>query len=358
MPTSATTTYLHIGPPKTGTTYLQDVLWRNKKALRRHGYHVPGSQMDHFQAALDLREMAFGGYDDPRTRGAWDRIVASAHDSRHDKLIVTHELLAGATVEQIRRAVDSLAPATVEVVYGARDLGRQLPGMWQENLKNASARPFRKMLSTTLAVERPSSLPNGFWRSQDPVGVLERWASAVPPARIHVVTVPQRGAPREELWSRFCAAVGVRNEGFDLDVRRPNRSLGIVDAEVLRRLNKHLADALEWPDYERLVKHVFNQRANRTEHPPPILVPRRHREAVLAQSRRIATSLATSGYDIVGSLGELTPGDDAFGPNPAKPVRVADAAAELLASFVVEKAGNARGICGDRARALLASLRR
>jgi hypothetical protein len=29
--------FLHIGAPKTGTTYLQDVLWSNKAELSRRG---------------------------------------------------------------------------------------------------------------------------------------------------------------------------------------------------------------------------------------------------------------------------------------------------------------------------------
>jgi len=33
--------YLHVGAPKTGTTYLQDRLALNKAELARHGVHYP-----------------------------------------------------------------------------------------------------------------------------------------------------------------------------------------------------------------------------------------------------------------------------------------------------------------------------
>jgi hypothetical protein len=33
--------YLHVGAPKTGTTYLQDRLALNKAELSRHGVHYP-----------------------------------------------------------------------------------------------------------------------------------------------------------------------------------------------------------------------------------------------------------------------------------------------------------------------------
>ena len=52
--------YLHIGAPKTGTTYVQDRLSRNSRMLAQHGVHFPGRApltspgMFHFRAALDL----------------------------------------------------------------------------------------------------------------------------------------------------------------------------------------------------------------------------------------------------------------------------------------------------------------
>ena len=39
--TSQRRVYLHIGAPKTGTTYVQDRLSRNAKTLAQHGVHFP-----------------------------------------------------------------------------------------------------------------------------------------------------------------------------------------------------------------------------------------------------------------------------------------------------------------------------
>ena len=52
--------YLHIGAPKTGTTYLQDRLTLNAKSLTDNGVHFPSRSplvspsLFHFRAALDL----------------------------------------------------------------------------------------------------------------------------------------------------------------------------------------------------------------------------------------------------------------------------------------------------------------
>ena len=50
--------FVHVGPPKTGTTYLQSVLWNNRKRLRRNRVLLPGgAKVEHFRAAKDLKRL-------------------------------------------------------------------------------------------------------------------------------------------------------------------------------------------------------------------------------------------------------------------------------------------------------------
>ena len=53
---------LHVGCPKTGTSHLQDVLFRNQEVLREHDILYPADRFDaHFLAALDLMTLPWGG---------------------------------------------------------------------------------------------------------------------------------------------------------------------------------------------------------------------------------------------------------------------------------------------------------
>ena len=64
--------YLHVGLPKTGTTYLQDVLFRQKQALADAGLLVPGaSSFTHFLATQDLTGVAFAGHAFEGIEGSW-----------------------------------------------------------------------------------------------------------------------------------------------------------------------------------------------------------------------------------------------------------------------------------------------
>ena len=59
--------HLHIGAPKTGTTYLQHRLSRNARALAKHDVHIPtrsplvSPELFQFRAALDLLGQDWGG---------------------------------------------------------------------------------------------------------------------------------------------------------------------------------------------------------------------------------------------------------------------------------------------------------
>ena len=50
---------LHVGTPKTGTSYLQDVLFRNRETLAAAGIAYPATRHDsHFLAALQPTRIA------------------------------------------------------------------------------------------------------------------------------------------------------------------------------------------------------------------------------------------------------------------------------------------------------------
>jgi hypothetical protein len=347
---------MHIGPAKTGTTYLQDVLWRNRDRLAAQGLRFPGSgPIAHFHAALDLRDIKFGGHDDPDIAGSWDRLVEQVTQSP-SAAVVTHEILAGADDRQIARVGRDLAGREIHVVYGARDLARQLPAVWQESLKNRRWRRFDVYLSAVLrpgAEDQPA--PRGFWRAQDAVATLRRWSAIA--HHVHVVTLPQSGAPPDTLWRRFATALDLDPDGFDLDVARSNASLSAHDAELLRRLNRALPKDLEWPEYDRLVKRRFNRAANRGSDGQRVRVPAARANEVRRRSETARAALAEAGYDIVGDLDDLLPDESSFDDAPKVRVQVPDREVDALAGEVLAEAGRSEISVGRKARSALARFR-
>ena len=134
--------YLHVGAPLTGSAYLRESLARHRRRLARAGVLFPTSHLGHanghLDAVLDVLALASPG-NTPAT-GAWDRLAETVRDWRRGTVVLSHELLADATLPQVERVLGSFGDAEVHVVYAARDLGRQLPLAWREWVRTAGRR--------------------------------------------------------------------------------------------------------------------------------------------------------------------------------------------------------------------------
>ena len=126
----ASQVFLHIGLPKTGTTYLQSVLWGSRTALAKDGFLLPGAgHREHLWAALELQERPNLAKRHPKAPGTLARLVKAVHE-HPGPAILTHEFFCGAGREQAGRLVEQLAPAEVHVVITARDtLGMLTAGL-------------------------------------------------------------------------------------------------------------------------------------------------------------------------------------------------------------------------------------
>ncbi|MPZ61370.1 MAG: hypothetical protein GEU93_08740 [Propionibacteriales bacterium] len=339
------TVYVHIGLAKTGTTYLQQLMWENRESLAKAGLLYPGRRRtEHFLAAVDLRA-------DPSPRapgslqpGTWDALVEEAH-SAPDRAVISHEWLARATTAQAQRAVSSLEPAEVHLIVTMRDLARLLPALWQELVKNGRVLTYADFLG------KLSRGLDHFPAGQNVMGVLSRW-DAVPPERVHVVTVPRPGTDRDLLWERFALVMGVDPAVATIPTERTNDSLSVVESELLRRLNPALKKRFAGPAYYRVVKDRFVAEVLAGTSPHPRLkVPVEHRDWMTERAQEMIDGLASGGFDIVGDLADLKP---EFGdPVVADPADVTDRqlwelAAQCLVTVVGDnhdrrrKAGRAR----------------
>jgi hypothetical protein len=73
--------FLHIGAPKTGSTYLQQVLFKNRETLAANGVLYPYSAVDQsFRSAHDFCGTTWFGHHATRFRGEWDRVAERARD--------------------------------------------------------------------------------------------------------------------------------------------------------------------------------------------------------------------------------------------------------------------------------------
>jgi hypothetical protein len=235
--------FLHIGLPKTATTYLQTILWGNKDALTAQGVLLPGPERPfHYWCTRIVRaDVTFAERATPRQLAAWDRVRAEIQDWP-GTAILSHEFFAAATADQAVRMIEQLVSANkgaeVHLVVTAREPLGLFTASWQEYVKNRGVIPLA--LFSLETSDDPSDVWN--WRGLDLRLVLERWAPSFPAERVHVLPMPGPTEPEREIWDRFARLVGVDPNSVDLARTFHNVSMGVTEAETLRRVNHHLGD--------------------------------------------------------------------------------------------------------------------
>lgn len=330
--------FLHIGAPKTGTTFLQQVLWSNRASLAQAGVTLPGSGFsDHFRATQDLRGKAQEARSrTPSWAGEWDALAAQARRARTASAVISCEMLAAAGPKQVRQAVASLAPAEVHVVYTARNLGALLPAAYQEHVKHRYTRGFDEWLADIVETGAKGRAGKWFWSVHDPVRVLRRWSEVVPLERLHVVTMPGGGAAPDLLWQRFASVLEVDTGCVDTSTARPNASLGPAEVELLRRVNEALGSSVPLWHYtatvkEQLAHDVLAGRDDGTR----LVLPDSRRQWARDRAERLIAGLRSDGYPVAGDLDDLLPVEaGTVDPGAVTDADLVEAAVDGLAGLV------------------------
>ena len=335
---------LHVGTPKTGTSYLQDVLFSNREKLADQGLLYPAERFDgQFLAALDLLRLPWGGLE-KEARGAWDDIVRQVREWP-GTVIISHEILATATREQAKKALEALGHPDRElrILVSVRDLVRQIPAEWQENVKHRRTLSYADFLAQVRDPDHGGKVGSWFWGAQEIPAILERWAGDLDPSQVTLVTVPPSGAPRELLWERFVEAFGLADYDFDLHTERANPSMGVPETALMRRINQRANKLLAPADYRPLVRELLaHQTLALRSDSPRLQVSPEEWEWAAGLSAEWIESLSARGYRVVGDLAELAPaplrGDGFADPDHPDEGQVASAAVEAITALLLEGA--------------------
>lgn len=339
-----TSVYLHVGPYKTGTTYVQGRLTSNQDSLAADGVLYAGRTFRNQGRAV--REVLQRG-DNPATGasvdGAWAKLLGqiATYDGR--AAVISHELIATATRGQVKAVLRGLRAYEVHVIYTARDLARVAPAMWQTSLRSKRAFTWDYYAESLRAPEGGFG-PWGerFWNCQDAPAVLARWRKHLPLAQLHLVTVPRPGASPELLWERFCSVLGVEPARHGLQPSRSNPTMGTAESELLRRVNEALTDTdidpVRWLFWTRWLARHLETRPDMLK----FTLPASDLEWLGVRAREVIDGLRAAGYPLTGDLDDLAPQpvdpEQARHPSDAPDAAVLDVAVAAMRMMMLELA--------------------
>ena len=290
--------FLHPGPLKTGTTYLQSLLYANRGSFLAQDITIVGDQGSHYRVANELmRRKSLRTTQVPK--GAWKRTRAAVLRSPGD-VVMSCERYSLFRVEHVRRVLEDLADREVHVVLTLRDLVAVLPARWQEGIKNGGTATWAEFQ------DRIAEDPARIRKMTRAMSTLEAWAAALPAERIHVVTVPPPSAPRTLLFERFCEALGADPTRLEtLEAARANPSMDLVTTELIRRVNAQGAVKLSGPAQQSeiksfLARELAAKNQYRAELTAAVL------EVAKAETQALIRRIETGGFHVVGELNDLT----------------------------------------------------
>lgn len=324
--------YLHIGMPKTGTTYLQDAIWQHRDALEERGLYVPGIRRQHLLASLDFRGESSLSKRPRLVEHPWRYLTKQIHGQQADALI-SHEFFCPASVEQVQQAVEAFPDSEVHVILTVRGVVDLFLSRWQEWIKNGAFRPID-------SYPRPHPHPSWGWPTIDAGEVLRTWGSVIPHERIHVVPMQSRSGDPADLWNRFLEVVGISAAGLVPEPAGANQSLGIVEVEVLRQVNRRLRRSQGFAsprDRGRWIRGRLAEETIRGLGDSERFRPGEEKlQELLAREQSMIESLQTGGFDLRGGLAQVRSADvrERRHPSEVAPEETAGVSTLVIAKLI------------------------
>jgi hypothetical protein len=330
---------LHVGTMKSGTSFVQALLFAQQRLLADAGVLVPGERW------ADQVDAVLHAISKKGPRPHWRAMAQTIRDHPGDA-VISMEFLGPTVDAAARRVLRAFADSEVEVVVTARDLNRQLVSMWQETIQNGRSWTWQDYYAGARDAapgaghgEVDRTTPAGtFWRQQNLVRMLDTWVERVGHDNVTLVTLPHPGAPSSTLAARFAEATGLPLDA-ELPVPRANESLGLASALMLRQFNLDLdAAGHPWPEGMRLRKRVIAKTAlaGLASDEPRLGLP--VEEWVRTQSAATVEAITARGVRVVGDLADLEPVDvPGVSPEEIPVEMIARAANAALVATVADR---------------------
>lgn len=219
---------VHVGPPKTGSTYLQACLADLRDRLREDGIWYPDLWLEgkvrnsHSQLAVLL-----AAPEPPDLREEFRRINAEGHRI----VVLSCEVFFGLPADRLALLKELMGTSEVELVYYCRRWSDRLPSIWNQNVRAGQAETIPEFLNHYFrGPVRAMNVNYGLiWERI--AGVFGREAVRIVPYS----TLMDAGADLFEHFSReFLGWSGAKapDQG-----KRLNESHGLAEMEMLRALN-------------------------------------------------------------------------------------------------------------------------
>ncbi len=285
---------LHVGPHKTGSTYLQHRLLKTRETLQAHGWVYPELGLRQF-AHHRIHQWLIGN-----TASAGDVTEAAFLDmvSSNDRVILSSEDFVYLTPDRLRR-LHALLPGTdVEIVYFIRTPVFLWPSHWQELIRWGRDDTLLEYLASFAGWTKtfePASM--------NPLVHLTKYADVFGRQALRLIcydnVVEEGGDIFDFFWNEILGLTEVAAPG-DTRIIHPSQPLHMI--EMLRSLNQLYRERSGKSPSDRILATYQKQQKSIEgsvaydgfksafiEHASEVRLSSRH-ETIRIQERKLVTS--------------------------------------------------------------------
>jgi hypothetical protein len=220
---------IHIGPRKTGSTYLQESLYALRPKLERDGICYPAGAFMLFPGAT-LHTRLFRMIRNeipPEYEAEFRRLNAAGHKT----VILSDEHFSEFNRDHIGLLRQAIGPAQFEIVFYNRCWSERLPSSWIEMVKAGSSTPYPEWLHGTLGQAETDKLVNSAltWR---------KWAEVFGRESLRLVSYDSLREKKIDIVEHFLREiVGWKGEIGQKRSGTANVSPPPIPTEICRALN-------------------------------------------------------------------------------------------------------------------------
>jgi hypothetical protein len=249
------TIFLHIGPPKTGTSAIQQFLSANRKILKENGYLYPGRGLAHHDMAREFHSLTVT---DIRNNPALatNNYFAEIDASGLDKIILSSENFNGLMQqrENLKKEIASLKEFLiprfqVNIIFYVRRQDEKIESMYNETVRGYRKRTdesFSEFIKKTTQHGPDDAKTDTLFRALECYSHLLEWSNAFGRENILVRCNEDEQLP-QGIYHDFLETIGLTLDGrYWIPENRVHESLGWDLTEIMRICNTHFKGDIDF----------------------------------------------------------------------------------------------------------------
>ena len=241
--------YIHIGPPKTGTTTIQHSLYLNREKLLENGVYIPhtGSLVDkahHYNLGWELiGEKKFN-----KSKGTWSDLLVELRKVEASKIILSSEGFIRCTDENIRKMKEYLSDYETFIVFYVRRQDKKIQSQWAQGAKS----PFRSDVDITF-LDWIQNNDHQFIFS-DYYEIYQQWKRVFKDNIL--IRVVEKGQLQGTLFEDFLTTIGVENPEQYKTSNDMNVSPGIKTLSIILEYKRMLGPKIDERKLARILRVI------------------------------------------------------------------------------------------------------